>query len=531
MRAIWLALFAVSAATAAGQSGKLSGTVTRFEQSDSRIAYSGTWYPNNNSLSSGDSAILANLKGSQCVVSFMGTGISWIGTSDPFSGYAYIYLDGVPGQIDTANTTGTVYQYPQFTASGLTPGLHTFTIEITHSHDEASNQSWIWVDAFDIENGTIVSGGAAAAAGLVEQTNPAVNYGGHWFQNTGTQWGGGSINSAVDAGAWVSVSFNGTAVDWIGYRDEWSGIAQVYVDGTLQNTVDTYLTPSKTQTQVYSVKGLAFGPHTLKIVATGTQNPASGGPWIWVDAFNVTGSSGPPAVNAGGLVNAATYAPAPNNQVAPGQIVSVFGSGFLPTGRADAGSLPLPTQLGSSNVTVTACGRNIPLYNVFPGQINAQLPFECPATGTTQLTVSAGGQSSAAQTISLAAGSPGIFTVDSSGSGDGVIFHANGSLVSSSNPAKSGEQVVIYGTGLGATTPSFASGAAASANNQTVNPVAAAIGGLSAKVVYSGLTVGFAGLYQINVIVPPALSGSQPVLLTVGSSLTSRSGVNLWVSP
>jgi len=40
-------------------------------------------------------------------------------------------------------------------------------------------------------------------------------------------------------------------------------------------------------------------------------------------------------------------------------------------GRADAVTLPLPTQLGSSNVVVTACGRSIPLYSVFPGQINA----------------------------------------------------------------------------------------------------------------------------------------------------------------
>src|SRR5258708_7803476 len=241
MRALSLALFAVSTATALAQSGKLSGTVTRFEQDDSRIAYTGIWYPNSNSLSSGGSSTLANLKGSQCVVTFMGSGISWIGTADPFSGYAYVYLDGAPGQIDTANATGTMYQYPQFTASGLTPGLHTFTIEITHSHDEASNQSWIWVDAFDIENGTLVSGGAVAAAGLVEQTNPAVNYGGHWFQNTGTQWSGGSINSSVGAGAWVTVSFNGNPVGWIGYRDEWSGSAPRHADRTLPNNRDTPL--------------------------------------------------------------------------------------------------------------------------------------------------------------------------------------------------------------------------------------------------------------------------------------------------
>ena len=517
--------------TAVSQSGAQSGNMTRFEQSDSRIAYTGAWYPNDNSLNSGGSSTLANLKGSQAVVTFNGTGISWIGTSDPFSGYAYVYLDGVPGQIDTANATATLYRQTLFSARGLTPGLHTFTIEIAHSHDESSNQSWIWIDAFDIENGSLVSSGAVAGAGLAEQTNPAVTYGGHWFQTISAQQSGGSVNSAVDAGAWVSFSFNGTAADWIGYRDEWSGIAQVYVDGTLQSTVDTYLAPSKAQLPIYRVAGLAFGLHTLKIVVTGTQSSASGGPWIWVDAFNVTGSGGLPAVNSGGVVNAATYSPAPNNQLSPGQIFSIFGSNFLPAGHADAGALPLPTQLGAGYVTVTACGRNIPLYSVYPGQINAQLPFECPASGTTQLTVTAGGQASEVQSVTLASGSPGLFTVNASGSGDGVILHGDSLLVSSANPAQSGEEVVIYCTGLGATTPPFATGTAVTGNNQVVNAVAVAIGGKSAMVAYSGLTVGFAGLYQINVVVPAGLSGSQPIVLTAGSNSASRAGVNVSVTP
>ncbi len=504
-------------------------TVTRIEQDDPRITYTGTWYPNTNSLESGGSAILANLRGSQAIVTFNGTGIAWIGTSDPFSGIAYVDMDGTPSQVDTGNGTGELYQQSLFAVHNLTPGLHTLTIEITHSHDEVSNQSWIWVDAFDIDNGTIVAPGSAAAGpGLVEQTNTAVNYGGHWFQTTGAAYSGGSVNSATDTGAWVNFSFNGTGVTWIGYRDQWSGIAQVFVDGALQSTVDTYLSPNEAQTQTYSVTGLVSGPHTLKIVVTGTQDSTSGGAWIWVDAFNVIGGGGPPAVNAGGVVNAASYTPAPNNQVAPGQIVSIFGSNFVASGSAHATGLPLPTQLG--NVTVTACGQNIPLFNVFPGQINAQLPVECPTAGSQQLTVTASGQASAAQTINLAAASPGIFAVSGSGTGDAVIFHGNNSLVSAANPAHGGEQVVIYGTGLGATNPSFATGAAVTANNQTVNRATVSIGGQNANVVYSGLTVGLAGLYQLNVIVPAALSGRQPVVVTMGSAV-SPSGVNLAVMP
>ena len=85
------------------------------------------------------------------------------------------------------------------------------------------------------------------------------------------------VRGCLDAGARVVVTFNGTGITWMGYRDEWSGLAEVFVDGALQSTVDTYLTPSKTQTPTYSVTGLTAGAHTLSIVATGTHNEASGG--------------------------------------------------------------------------------------------------------------------------------------------------------------------------------------------------------------------------------------------------------------
>src|SRR5688572_7368214 len=504
-------------------------TVTRFEQNDPRITYTGTWYPNTNSLESGGSATLANLKGSQAIVLFNGTGITWIGASDFYSGICYLTLDGVPISVDTSNPTGaTLYQHRIFTIRGLTPGLHRLTIEVIHSHVASTNASWIWVDAFDIENGSLVGGPMAAGTGMVQQTDIAVNYSGHWFQNAGGQYSGGSVNLAVDAGARVDVTFNGTGITWMGYRDEWSGFAQVFVDGAIQSTVDTYLTPSKTQTPTYGVTGLAPGTHVLSIVATGTHNQASGGSWVWVDGFEVSGSvaAGPPAISIGGVVNAASFAAAPNNQVAPGQIVSIFGQNFLGGGTANATAVPLPTQLGPQNTTVTACGRALPLYNVFPGQINAQIPLECPAAGVATATITVGGQTGT-QTFMLAPASPGIFTLSGSGTGDGVILHADNSLVSTANPARAGEQVVIYATGLGATNPSFPTGTAANQTNTTVLPVAVTIGGKDAAVTYKGLTQGLVGLYQVNAIVPAGLTGSQPVIITVGSSYSSRAGVTM----
>ena len=511
----------------------LAQTVTRFEQDDPRITYTGIWYPNTNALESGGSALLANLKGSQVVVIFNGTGITWVGANDHYSGICYVTLDGVPVSVDTSNaSSSTLYQQPLFSVRGLTSGLHRMTIEVIHSHDESTNASWIWVDAFDIENGSLVGGTIAAGAGLVQQTDIAANYYGHWFQNAGAQYSGGNVNLVVDAGAHVDITFTGTGITWIGYRDEWSGLAQVFMDGALQATVDTYLTPFQAQTPTYSLTGLAPGTHVLSIVATGTHSAASAGSWVWVDAFQLSGSvmAGAPSINAGGIVSAASLIPAPDNQVAPGQIVSIFGQNFLAAGSANASAdvAPLPTQLGPQNTTITACGRAFPLYSVSPVEITAQIPFECSATGEVTATVTVGGQTGT-QTFVLALASPGLFTVNGSGAGDGVIVHADNSLVSDARPASAGEELVIYATGLGGTNPSFETGSAANQINATALPVSVTIGGKAAKVTNAGLTQGWVGLYQVSAIVPSGLSGSQSVVISVGSSYSSRTGVTLRV--
>lgn len=505
-------------------------TITRFEQNDPRITYTGTWYSNTNSLESGGTATLANLKGSQVIAWFNGTGISWIGESDPFTGICYVTLDGVPTQVDTSNTAGaTLYQQKIWSVSGLANGPHHLTIEIIHGHDGSTDQSWIWVDAFDVENGSLVQGPIPASTGTYDQTTVSANYVGHWFQNPGSQYSNGSVNSAVDANAHVDFTFTGSSVSWIGYHDEYSGIAQVAIDGNSQGIIDLYTSPAKSQATLWSTSGLSAGSHTLTITATGTQNATSGGAWIYVDGFTVGGtvSTGPPQINAGGIVSAASFTPAPNNQVSPGQIAAVFGQN-LSTGSANAASIPLPAQLGPDNTSVSACGHSLPLYGVYAGQVNVQIPVDCPA-GTATATVTVGGVT-ATQTFNVATAAPAIFTINASGSGDGVITHADNSLVSASKPVTSGESIVIYATGLGATSPAFPSGTAANQTNTTVLPVAVTIGGKAAAVFYSGLTQGLVGLYQVNVVVPSGLTtGEQPVVLTVGSQYTSPVGVTVAV--
>ena len=515
-----------------------SGTVTRVLQTDPTVTYSGTWYTNNSASNIDSLVALTNDKGAMAAITFTGTGITWIGVQDPYSGIAWIYLDGTFTTVD-CYSAATLYQQPIYSIHNLAPGQHTLSIEVPHIRDGQTQGSWVWINAFDIENGSAVMNGTSASAGRVEEDNPAVGTTGSWSVENSTVLSGGSALLSDQAGSTATLNFNGTSVIWLTYRDQWSGIAKVYLDGALQATVDNYQPVAQAQYPVWSASGLAPGPHSVTVKVTGTNNASSSGPGVWVDAFQIVlspVSTGPPTLNAGAMVSAASFMPAPNNQVTPGQIVSIFGSNLLgsnlpASGQSDASGLPLPLQLGPSNTTVNACGIAIPLFSAFPGQINAQLPWECPATGSTPITVTVGGQTTASQTVNLASAAPGLFTINSTGTGDGTILHADNSLVGSASPAKGAEQIVIYCTGLGPTNPSFATGNAATGANTTASPVMVTIGGQNAAVVHSGLAVGFVGLYQVNAIVPGGLSGSQSVLITVGSGSVSRTGVTVSVTP
>jgi len=262
---------------------------TQILQTDPSITYTGTWYPNYESPNIGGSATLTNDKGATAALSFTGTGITWIGVLDPYSGIALVYLDGTQNAVDTYGPT-TLYQQPLFSVHGLAPGTHTLSIQVLHQRDEDTEGSWIWINAFNIENGSGIVGGVSAPAGLIQQNNPAIIYTGNWYLNTNPIMSGGTAALAMDANSSTTITFNGTGIAWIGYQDQWSGIANVYVDGALQSPpVDTNAASEKAQSRVYSVSGLSEGTHTLMIVVTGTRDAASAGSWIWVDAFDVTG--------------------------------------------------------------------------------------------------------------------------------------------------------------------------------------------------------------------------------------------------
>jgi len=274
-------------ASLAGQ----AANVKRVEQNDPGITYTGTWSSDGASSNSGGSAAFTNSLNATATISFTGTGITWIGVKDPNAGLATVYLDGTQYTVDTYGST-TQYQQPLFTARGLGGGKHTLSIQILHQRDGDANGTWVWIDALDIDNGEATQGQVLASAGLVQQNDPALTYTGKWFLINNPAMSGGSAVESTDVPSSVTLAFEGSGVQWIAYRDQYSGIAKVYIDGDLVATMDTYSPVIASQTVAFSVDNLKHGnngAHTITIEVTGTQNPSSAGAWVWADAFQVTG--------------------------------------------------------------------------------------------------------------------------------------------------------------------------------------------------------------------------------------------------
>jgi len=210
--------------------------------------------------------------------------------------------------------------------------------------------------------------------------------------------------------------------------------------------------------------------------------------------------------------------------VAPGSIVSIYGSN-LATAGTSAGTLPLPTNLGGTTVTITdssGATAALPLFYAGPAQINAEIP-QAASTGTATLAITVPG---GAQTgsVMLAAVAPGLFTANQSGKGVAAAQFANGQQpaidifscaagscagvpldVSSGNTA-----LVLYGTGI--------------QNRASLSDVTVAIGSQTLPAAYAG-SAGFIGEDQVNVLLPASLAGSGTVNITVSISGTLSNAV------
>jgi minor extracellular serine protease Vpr len=265
-------------------------------------------------------------------------------------------------------------------------------------------------------------------------------------------------------------------------------------------------------------------PRQVTLSSTVAGNPVSGTVNIQVPP-TITGASDA----AAGLTT-----------VAPGSYIAIYGTGLsnytdanstvininsTPTTEATdpvvANGAVLPLQIDYVTVSfdVQSAGISVPghLTYVSPTQVNVQVPWELQGYTSVQMKVTLDSDLFGnVYTLKLANTVPAFFSV--SGTAIGTDLSAN--LITTSNPAKRGNVIVMYANGLGPVTNQPASGnpAGVPLSATTTVPVVM-IGGQQATVGYSGLVPGLPGLYQLNVTVPSGIStGAQTITVAIGGA-------------
>ena len=254
----------------------------------------------------------------------------------------------------------------------------------------------------------------------------------------------------------------------------------------------------------------------------------------------------PPSAAAGGVVGAGLSTPRVR-QISPNAIVSVFGSNFAPPGTArgvttaDLVSGRLPTRL--AGVCVEIGSQRAPMFFVSPTQLNIQAPLLPPSGNVAvQLIVNCGAVNelrSNAEMVPVQAATPEFFFFMLNPDGRNPIAALNASTPgfvgrpglipgAAFAPARPGDVVTLFMTGLGPTNPAFQPGELPDRASSTVLPVTVSLGGTDLApqdVLYAGVAPTLAGVYQINIRLPATtVDGDVSVRVRIVNFITPPGG-------
>lgn len=174
--------------------------------------------------------------------------------------------------------------------------------------------------------------------------------------------------------------------------------------------------------------------------------------------------------------------PSPMDPQAPGSLLRLSGTGFAPGSRAWIGDLEMPVLATSPRVLTV----QIPWE---AGLGNQTLTIENPSDGAAAF-------SAPPHTLFLREEAPQILPA--------ALHPAFDQLVTEANPARAGQYVHLYMTGLGAVSPPVRTGqpAPSSPLAELAAPLRCGIGTPSHEVFWAGLAPGLVGLYQADIGIP-----------------------------
>jgi uncharacterized protein (TIGR03437 family) len=206
-----------------------------------------------------------------------------------------------------------------------------------------------------------------------------------------------------------------------------------------------------------------------------------------------------------------------------------YGTAAITSGNIQGGLLPV--VLGDSETEIFVNHYAADLYYVSPTQINFLVP-PMLTPGPAQVQVTIDGLAGPAISLTLAPAAPGLFQLDLQ---NAIATETDGSVLTPASPARPGDIVTLYATGLGEVTPpaiygQLPVGAAPLVAGANLSILLDGVAVDASAIGYAGIAPGFAGLYQINLTLPVS-TGSNPEIRLQLDGATSIPGVHLPVGP
>jgi uncharacterized membrane protein len=246
----------LSAPTASSFS--ISSVVTRTEQNDPAISYTGTWSNQTLVAASGGSYGRNAVAGSTAVFNFTGDWLNVGLIGGNLSGHVEITIDGnSQGVFDLyRREDGTAVTLP-FTNLGNVP--HTVTVTVLGSSNPFSSGTRVQLDYFDFGDGS------PFADGTFEQDDPRLILSNGWTAVNHANASGGSYVRATAGNGWFPFSGDSFTLQAIAYSA--GGEAQLFVDGVYLDNITLYHPNNATNaiSRTFSYEGFGAGVHTLQI--------------------------------------------------------------------------------------------------------------------------------------------------------------------------------------------------------------------------------------------------------------------------
>jgi len=316
----------------------------------------------------------------------------------------------------------------------------------------------------------------------------------------------------------VQVNDNGTPVPG-------ATVSFAVTSGPATLSATTATTNAQGQAQVTATAGATSGPVVITASATSAGT-------TFTQTFDLTVIPPGPVITA--VVNGAGFGKSPV-AASPCSLVTIYGTG-LALGLQGVISAAIAPQTQVAGVTVAFGGVSAPILYVASvnGQesVSVQVPCDVSAStavppATVPMVVSVDGAASSPFPVAVAPISPGIFQfTDTDGQTRAVLIRQDGSYISVANPARPGDTLRMFVTGLGQTTPALftdefdplvsdTSGNLVPQALPVIAPVVVGVDNAGVLVLSSKYAYGMVGVYEVEFEVPQnaATGNSLPLAL------------------